>query len=82
MTPLMAQVFGDAQYDPKDIRLVPQDGDPTRNPATVVFKQSARKTLSHGFRNRRARNGIHQFENRTFYKHLVGATLGRALHTA
>jgi hypothetical protein len=78
-TPLMLQVFGDPDYDPELYQFVPHNGDPTRKFATVVFKNAAlaTKTASHGFRNRRARNGIHQYVNRAFYKHLVGATFGK-----
>jgi hypothetical protein len=77
VTPLTLQVFGDPDYDPELYRFVPHNGDPTRKFAMVVFKDAAAQTVSYGFRNRRARNGIQQYENRAFYKHLVGATLGK-----
>ena len=77
VTPLMLQVFGDPGYEPVLYRFVPHNGDPTRKFAMVVFKDAAKKTVSHGFRTRRARNGIHQYVNRAFYKHLVTATFGK-----
>ena len=72
VTPLTPQVFGDPEYDPRVYRLVPHNGDRTRKPATLIFLNSARETD-----NRRAKNGVDQFANRAFFKHLVAATSGK-----
>ena len=71
-TPLTPQVYGDPGYDPRVYRLIPHNGDPTRKPATLIFLKSAKKTD-----NRRAKNGVDQFANRAFFKHLVAATSGK-----